>query len=583
MVQEFVTLSKNTLGDNFAFSNPLNTLKDFFILPNETFLFVLLALLLIAILYILFIAGDRILSFLENEWPYFYRRIFVKKKNISGPYGLDQSSIEVIEDTKIKFKDVAGNEEAKAELKEVVKFLTEPQSFLKLGAVAPKGVLLGGPPGTGKTLLAKAVAGESGVPFLKISGAQFVELLVGVGAARVRELFQKARNLKPSIIFIDEIDSIAKTRSGGSGSTNEEREQTLNQILVEMDGFKVDTGILVIAASNRIDILDPAILRAGRFDRQIILTKPTVTERLAILEVHARGKKVDPSVSLADIAEQASGFSGAELANVLNEAAILATRSKKSSIQNDDIKLSIDRIVYGLEGKPITRVKSRQIIGFHEMGHALVGSLVNETNPVDKVSLLVRGKSKGRTSTIPSQSQFNPRDAFLAQIFVSISGRASEEVIGGIGECTGSAQDDIAQTTRKVRAMVVKYAMAKLQEFKQEAQQRNLYLLGSDMKLELNNVVDNFTTNFMDLTYKEAITFLEILRPNSERLVDELMASGELTGMELRALASEYITPVPAVDILDLNRQSLLYELLIPELGKAVQELEKQSKSFLMN
>ena len=267
--------------------------------------------------------------------------------------GLDQGAIEVLNEIQIKFEDVAGNEEAKMELKEVVKFLKNPESFAKLGAAVPKGVLLGGPPGTGKTLLAKAIAGEAGTPFLKVAGSQFVELLVGVGAARVRELFEKARSLKPSIIFIDEIDSIARTRSGNNnmGGGNDEREQTLNQILTEMDGFKSDNGIVVIAATNRIDILDPAIKRAGRFDRQITVTNPNLKERQAILKVHAKGKKLDPTISLAQIAQRTIGFSGADLANLLNEAAILATRLKKQTISMEEINLSVDRIVIGFRRK----------------------------------------------------------------------------------------------------------------------------------------------------------------------------------------------------------------------------------------
>ena len=284
----------------------------------------------VAIIFVALLVVDKGLALFEKIWDSLSDKIYNPSGDYSDPFsdftGLDQSVIQVVTDTGVKFEDVAGNEEAKEELKEVVKFLKDPDMFSKLGAAVPKGVLLGGPPGTGKTLLAKAIAGEAGTPFLKVSGSQFVELLVGVGAARVRELFEKARSLKPSIIFIDEIDSIARARSGNNnmGGGNDEREQTLNQILTEMDGFDSDSGIVVIAASNRIDILDPAIKRAGRFDRQITINNPNLKERQSILKVHAKGKKLDPSVSIAQIAQRTIGFSGADLANLLNEAAIVS-------------------------------------------------------------------------------------------------------------------------------------------------------------------------------------------------------------------------------------------------------------------
>eukprot|EP01038_Epipyxis_sp_PR26KG_P004598 gene4598-6474_t len=492
--------------------------------------------------------------------------------------GLDENVFQVITDTKIKFEDVAGNEEAKTELKEVVKFLKDPESFTKLGASVPKGVLLGGPPGTGKTLLAKAIAGEAGTPFLKVSGSQFVELLVGVGAARVRELFEKARELKPSIIFIDEIDSIARSRAGNNSmGGNDEREQTLNQILTEMDGFEVDSGVVVIAASNRIDILDPAIKRAGRFDRQITISNPNLKERQAILKVHAKGKKLNELVSISQVAQRTIGFSGADLANLLNEAAILATRRKKSSITMEEINISIDRIVIGLEGKQVSRVKARQLTGFHEMGHAFIGSLINENEGIEKLTLVPRGNTQGTTWTIPSSSQYNSRDSFISQIFIGIGGRAAEELVYGVSECTAGAQQDLSQITRNLRVMVLRYAMTRLQELKQQAQQRNLFFLGSDVKQELNNIIDNFTTNFMDITYNEILSFLEKIRPGGERLVDQLLISEELTGKDLRTLASEYISNISYLEVLYNSRQSSLFELMAPELQKSISEVEQEA------
>lgn len=540
-----------------------------------------------------FVFSDQIFTFLDTLWDDitegFYEAptdipLSVEDRDPIGEFtNLDENTIQVLSDIKIKFSDVAGNEEAKTELKEVVKFLKDPESFAKLGAAVPKGVLLEGPPGTGKTLLAKAIAGESGTPFLKISGSQFVELLVGVGAARVRELFEKARSLKPAIIFIDEIDSIARTRSGNSnmGGGNDEREQTLNQILTEMDGFQIDTGIVVLAATNRIDILDPAIKRPGRFDRQITIGNPNFKERQAILNVHAKGKKLDTSISIAQIAQRTIGFSGADLANLLNEAAILASRLKKPFISMKEINLSIDRIVIGLEGKQLVRVKARQLTAFHEMGHAFVGSLVNRDQAIEKLTLIPRGNSQGTTWTIPSASQYNSREVFLNQILIGMSGRAAEEVVNGVGECTVGAQQDILQMTRTLRTMILRYAMAKLQELKQQAQQRNLYLLGSDVKQELNNLIDNFTTNFVDVLYHEVFSFLETIRPGGERLVDQLMVVEELSGKDLRTLASEYLSFFNSTEPLYSNRESSLFELIVPDLKKSTIEMEEDIDSLL--
>jgi cell division protease FtsH len=362
------------------------------------------------------------------------------------------------------------------------------------------------------------------------------------------------------------------------GGANDEREQTLNQILTEMDGFQSDTGVVVIAATNRIDILDPAIKRAGRFDRQITINNPNLKDRQAILKVHARGKKLDESVSLAQIAQRTIGFSGADLANLLNEAAILATRRKKKTITMEDINLSIDRIVIGLEGKQVVRVKARQLTAFHEMGHAFVGSLIQENEGIEKLTLVPRGNAQGTTWTIPSSSQYNTRRIFVNQVLTAIAGRAAEEIISGVGECTVGAQQDLAQMTRTVRTMILRYAMSRLQELKQQAQQRNLFFLGSDVKQELNNIVDNFTTNFMDITYNEVITFLKIIRPGGERLVDQLMISEELTGKDLRTLAREYISNLRIAEILYTNRESSLFDFMVPELKKYIAEVEQEIK-----
>jgi cell division protease FtsH len=554
-----------------------------FLLSENTLVGVPSSILFVFGLLFLVLFSTQILSFFETLWINFAEEVYDPVEDSFDPLsdftGLDQNMLQVVTDIKIKFEDVAGNEEAKEELKEVVKFLKDPDNFSKLGAGIPKGVLLGGPPGTGKTLLAKAIAGEAGVPFLKVSGSQFVELLVGVGASRVRELFEKARSLKPSIIFIDEIDSIARARSGNNsmGGANDEREQTLNQILTEMDGFESDSGVVVIAATNRIDILDPAIKRPGRFDRQITISNPNLKERQAILKVHARGKKIDSAVSLTQIAQRTIGFSGADLANVLNEAAILATRRKKEQITMAEINTSIDRLVIGLEGKQLIRVKARQLTAFHEMGHAFIGSLVNDEETVEKLTLVPRGNTQGTTWLVPSLSQYNSRRLFLNKILIAISGRAAEEMVSGTAECTVGAQQDIAQMTRIIRTMILRYALARLQELKQQAQQRNLFLLGSDVKQELNNIIDNFTTNFMDITYNEVLSFLEIIRPGGERLVDQLMIYEELTGKDLKTIAKEYISNLNSLEVLYDSRQSSLFDLMIPELKKSIREVEEDA------
>jgi cell division protease FtsH len=547
-------------------------MKNFiFFLSLDIFSLPYLQIALLLLFSFLFFS-EKILFLFQKNWKKvsddFYTPTKIESNDPLADFtNLEQNVLQVITDTKIKFDDVAGNEEAKEELKEVVKFLKDPTSFSKLGAGVPKGVLLGGPPGTGKTLLAKAIAGEAKVPFLKVSGSQFVELLVGVGAARVRELFEKARSLKPSIIFIDEIDSIARARSGNNnmGGANDEREQTLNQILTEMDGFKTDSGVVVIAATNRIDILDPAIKRPGRFDRQITISNPNLKERQAILKVHARGKKLDSSISLAQIAQRTIGFSGADLANVLNEAAILATRRKKSFITMKEIDASIDRLVIGLEGKQLIRVKARQLTAFHEMGHAFLSTLVNDEESVEKLTLVPRGNTQGTTWMTPSLSQYSSRKLFLNKIMVAISGRAAEEMMNGEGEYTVGSQEDFSQMTRILRTMVLQYALTRLQELKQQAQQRNLYLLGSDVKQELNNIIDNFTTNFMDITYNEVLSFLEIIRPGGERLVDQLMIYEELNGKDLKSVVKEYLSALASLEILYDNQQSSLFQLVLPD------------------
>jgi cell division protease FtsH len=493
---------------------------------------------------------------------------------------LDDSVFQLDRKIETTFDDVAGNEQAKEELKEVVQFLTNPESFLKLGATMPKGILLDGPPGTGKTLLARAVAGEAKVPFFRVSGSEFVQLLVGVGAARVRELFERARAVKPTIIFIDEIDSIARVRAPNAsmgGGVNDEREQTLNQILTELDGFQQNTDIVVIAATNRSDILDPALKRPGRFDRQITLTNPNISERESILKVHTRGKKLDSSVSLSLIAQRTLGFSGADLANLLNEAAILAIRRQKSIITMEDINTSIDRLILGLEGKQIKRIKTRQLVGFQKIAEAIMTTLLQEDEEVEKVSLLPRGNRMGITWTIPSLSQFRTRLYLINQILINLSGRAMEENVQGLAECTASTQQNIIELTRILRSMITRYAFSRLKEIKQPSQQRNLFLLGSDVKQELTNSVDLFMTSFVSSMYSELLSFLTKTRPIGERIVDELLNDEELKGYELRGLLQEYLGSYVKKEPLMELQDRLLFEA-IQKLRENKQNQKEENK-----
>lgn len=476
----------------------------------------------------------------------------------------EKNEFEVLEKLDITFKDVAGNEEAKNELEEVVKFLQNSERFLKLGAKTPKGILLAGPPGTGKTLLAKAIAGEAGTSFLKVSGSQFVELLVGVGASRVRKLFQIARNLKPAIIFIDEIDAIAKSRSEDMISGNDEREQTLNQILTEMDGFEPDIGILVIGATNRIDILDSAILRPGRFDRQISIQMPNLKEREEILKVHVKKKLIDKSISLSLIAQRTIGFSGSDLANLINEAAILAVRRNKKQITLEEINDSIDKLLFGFSKKPLNRSKIRHLTGFKEMGSSFLSMLVQNKTNFEKISLI----SNSKNSQPFFSESYNSRKTFIKQVLVLLASRAAENLIAGSSETSILNKNEIIDLTTNLRIMVRKYAMIRLQESKQESQQRNLYIVGNDIKEELTNMIDIFLIKFIYITYQEILYFLKNTRPISEKIVDELLRYEELTTNELKLLLNEYFLNLEPKEIISLTKDSATFEIFFNILKK---------------
>ena len=362
---------------------------------------------------------------------------------------------------RVKFSDVAGLQEEKEELEEIVDFLRAPKKYTQLGARIPKGVLLVGPPGTGKTLLAKAIAGEAGVPFFSISGSDFVEMFVGVGASRVRDLFEEAKKNAPCIIFIDEIDAVARRRGTGMGGGHDEREQTLNQMLVEMDGFGVNEGIIVMAATNRVDILDPAIMRPGRFDRKVVVGRPDVRGREEILGVHAKNKPLGDDVDLKQIAQTTAGFTGADLENLLNEAAIIAAKENRAYIKQDDIKKSFVKVGIGAEKKSrVISDKEKRITAFHESGHAILFHLLPDVGPVYSVSIIPTGSgAAGYTMPLPEKDEmFNTKGKMLQDIVVSLGGRVAEELV--FDDITTGASQDIKQATQMAKAMVTKYGMS---------------------------------------------------------------------------------------------------------------------------
>jgi cell division protease FtsH len=465
-------------------------------------------------------------------------------------FGKSKARFQMEAKTGVMFDDVAGIEEAKEELQEVVTFLKKPERFTAVGARIPKGVLLVGPPGTGKTLLAKAIAGEAGVPFFSISGSEFVEMFVGVGASRVRDLFKKAKENAPCIIFIDEIDAVGRQRGAGIGGGNDEREQTLNQLLTEMDGFEGNTGIIIIAATNRPDVLDAALLRPGRFDRQVGVDSPDIKGRLEILDVHARNKKLADEISLEAIARRTPGFTGADLANLLNEAAILTARRRKEAITMHEIDDAVDRVVAGMEGTPLVDSKSKRLIAYHEVGHALIGTVVKEHDPVQKVTLIPRGQAQGLTWFTPSEDQFLiSKSQLMARIMGALGGRVAEEVIFGDAEVTTGAGNDLQQVTGMARQMVTRFGMSDLGPLSLETQQGEVFLgrdlmTRSEYSEEIASRIDAQVRSIVEHCYD---TTTKIVRENREvmdRLVDLLIEKETIDGEEFRQIVAEY-TDVP--------------------------------------
>ena len=461
--------------------------------------------------------------------------IMIKSIQAGGSQAMSfgKSKAKMLLDSKVKttFQNVAGIDEEKKELEEIVDFLKNGSKYIKLGAKIPKGVLLVGPPGTGKTLMAKAVAGEAGVPFFSISGSDFVEMFVGVGASRVRDLFEQAKKHQPCIIFIDEIDAVGRQRGAGLGGGHDEREQTLNQLLVEMDGFDETTNIIVIAATNRPDILDNALLRPGRFDRQIYINAPDVKGREQILKVHAKNKQISPEVDLKILAKRTPGFTGADLQNLLNEAALLAARNNKSQIEMEDIDASIDRVIAGIEKKSkVMTEQDKELTSYHEVGHALIAKLVKDSNELHKVSIIPRGYALGITWTRPKDEKVHTSKAqLLAQITVSLGGRAAEEIVYGKDNVSTGASQDLSTVTNLARKMVTAWGMSdKLGNMTYGKNQENVFMgrdFGHqrDYSEQVAYEIDEEIKHIIDERYNLAKQLLTENRDMLEEISKELL------------------------------------------------------------
>ena len=464
----------------------------------------------------------------------------------SSPMNLGKSPAKFDQkpDTGISFNDIAGIDEAKAEFEEIVSFLKEPERYTLVGAKIPKGVLLVGPPGTGKTLLAKAIANEANVPFYNVAGSEFVEMFIGIGAARIRDLFKKASENTPCIVFIDEIDAVGRERGAGIGGGNDEREQTLNQLLTEMDGFKENKGVIVVGATNRVDILDAALLRPGRFDRQITVGLPDRLGRLGILKVHAKNKPLNKNVSLVQLANRTPGFSGADLANLLNESAILATRYKKETITKNEVNEAADRIIGGIAGSVMENTKNKKLIAYHEVGHALVGSLLENHDEVEKVTLIPRGGAKGLTWFAPEEDQtLVSRSQLLARIITTLGGRVAERIIFGDTEITTGASNDLQQVTNISRQMVTRYGMSSIGPISLEDNSNEQMFLGGDNDA-ISDRIDTEVCKIINHCEKVATKIILDNRVIIDLIVEELLDTETITGDKFRTLLNEY-TVIP--------------------------------------
>jgi cell division protease FtsH len=452
----------------------------------------------------------------------------------------------------VTFADVAGVDEAKGELQEIVEFLKSPQKFLALGARIPRGVLLVGPPGCGKTLIAKAVAGEAGVPFYSISGSEFVEMFVGVGASRVRDLFDQAKRNSPCIVFVDEIDAVGRHRGAGLGGGHDEREQTLNQILVEMDGFDSSTNVIVLSATNRPDILDPALLRPGRFDRHVVIDQPDINGRKAILQVHAKGKPLAKDANLEVIAKQTPGFSGADLANLINEGALLAARRDLKEIGVKELEDSIDRVIAGPEKKGrIISQKEKEIIAYHETGHALVAKMLPNADPVHKISIVARGMMGGWTRFLPTEDRHLwSHSQFEDRLAVSLAGRAAEEII--FGEVTTGAQNDLEQSTNLARKMVTEYGMSDKLGPRTFGKREELIFLGREIHEQRNysekvaEEIDDEVKGLIQHAYDTAKKILNDIKERLKLVAEHLMANETIEEAEFERLLK---APLPSAQL----------------------------------
>ena len=471
-------------------------------------------------------------------------------------FGKSRARMSGADKVKVNFKDVAGADEAKQELQEVVEFLKHPKKYNELGARIPKGVLLFGPPGTGKTLLAKAVAGEAGVPFFSISGSDFVEMFVGVGASRVRDLFEQAKKNAPCIVFIDEIDAVGRQRGAGLGGGHDEREQTLNQLLVEMDGFAANEGIIIIAATNRPDILDPALLRPGRFDRQIVVDKPDVRGRLAILKVHTKGKPIGADADLDVLARRTPGFTGADLANLVNEAALLAARRDKHKIEMMELEEAIERVIAGPERKShIMSDEEKRLTAYHEGGHTLVGMMLEHADPVHKVTIIPRGRAGGYTLMLPKEDRnYATRSELIDRLKVAMGGRVAEEIV--LKEISTGASQDIKQASRIVRSMVMEYGMSDVLgpvSYGEGADHQ--VFLGRDFNNQRNyseevaSEIDKEVRRIMEDAYEACREILTDHRDKLELIAQALIERETLTAKELEELVETgKITDPPEED-----------------------------------
>ena len=461
-----------------------------------------------------------------------------------GPMSLGKSPARFDQnpDTGISFDDIAGIDEAKAEFEEIVSFLKEPERYTLVGAKIPKGVLLIGPPGTGKTLLAKAIANEANVPFYSVAGSEFVEMFIGIGAARIRDLFKKASENTPCIVFIDEIDAVGRERGAGIGGGNDEREQTLNQLLTEMDGFKENKGVIVVGATNRIDILDSALLRPGRFDRQITVGLPDRLGRIGILKVHAKNKPLSEDVSLVQLANRTPGFSGADLANLLNEAAILATRYNKNTITKKEVNEAADRIIGGIAGATMEDSKNKKLIAYHEVGHAIAGSVLESHDDVEKITLVPRGGAKGLTWFAPEEDQtLVSRSQLFARIITTLGGRVAEQIIFGEPEITTGASNDLQQVTRIAREMVTRYGMSSIGPVALEDDNNNQsFFGGGEPKKASSDRIDTEVCKIVNHCEEVAKQIILDNRVVIDLAVEKLLDKETISGEEFRELVNSY-------------------------------------------